>query len=191
MPTVLALDAGLSNLGIAVFEYTDQDWQLAALEVRSTKGIPKAELKKMKGISASDDMARRIRELCEDIEYLFAEYEPDLIVAELPTGGARDSNAIKGMAVGLTIVVATSQFYKIPLIHVTPRNVKITATGSPEASKEEIENIVGEKYPELCEGFKSSRAASGWSGKFEHAADAVMTFHAAQHVDEIKHLEFE
>ena len=124
--------------------------------------------------------------MIKELQDLDEEYVFDLVVAELPTGGAQNANAAESMAIAKTVVACLSTLWDIPLLSVTPSDVKIAGAGKKNASKTEVSNGVAELYPQLRRVYGSARAKSGWNGKFEHVADSIAAFLAVQDDNIIK-----
>ena len=116
---------------------------------------------------------RRIKELLEFMYGIYVEYQPALCIAELAMGGAKDSNAAKGMAISKTVVTAFAWAMDLPILRVNPDDIKKCLGGSKSASKVVIETAVTKQFPYLMRRWGSKSATSGFRGDFEHVADAI------------------
>lgn len=183
---VAALDVAFANTGYAILEYnrSKDQWDLAAHGIIKTK----KESKKRK-IYAADDMVRRIRDICTELDELRNQWEFKLVVAELPSQGGKSSNAVASMAIGSAVIASFTFFRDLSYNFVTPNDVKVAMTGDKQASKEAMENAAVKLYPELIKVYKSNKATSGWAGEFEHVADAIGAFMASKSSPMIKLLE--
>lgn len=169
IPRTLALDVALTNTGAAFF---DENMELKDTAIIKTK---KSQDKK---ILKSIDQMNRIFEICDDLDHLVELHTPQIIVAELPTGGGHSSSAVEGMSIGKTIVCCYSNLRQIPLIPLTPTQVK-KVTGDRTASKEKMQIWAARRYPVLRQAYRSDRSKHGFTGDFEHVADAIGAYHAA------------
>lgn len=156
---IVSFDPALRNLGIAKMEYdpSDKSLTLHDLELVQTEAADKSE----KLRKSTDDLARAkvlheaMKEACQDA---------DIAVSEVPTGAqsARASFAF-GIVLGLLAAVG------IPLIQVSPREVKQASVGISTATKDEMIDWATTKYPLAnWRRYKGKLKADN-----EHLADAV------------------
>lgn len=184
LPTILALDVAFANTGFVVFERCAGKW------VPSEHGIIKtAKETKKRNMYTADDTDRRIRVICSKLDSLYEKWQPNLAVAELPTGGGKSSSSVKAMAIGASVVTSFTFFRGIPLHNVRPDDVKLATTGTRSASKLHIENVIETLYPAVADKYRSTKSRSGWSGEFEHVADAIGAFLAAESSPMVRMLE--
>lgn len=96
MPIVFGIDAGLTSPGFALIQ-TDTDTLLFA-----ECFIPKS----VNHGSKSDFNADRVGEIALRIAELCDSWLPEVVIVELPTGGAKSAGAGRGMALSLATTVA-------------------------------------------------------------------------------------
>ncbi len=146
---ILGIDSGYTAAGFTVVE-TDlrspgkiihgECYETAAYGGTTSK-------KKRESIYKSEDDASRVIAVSDRITELVVRFSPDLSVIELPTGGGKNSGAVKGMAIGATLTVVTLRRCGVDQIYVTPRANKIGSTGNPNAEKPEVFAAVRATYP--------------------------------------------
>ena len=151
---ILCLDIGLRNTGIAV--YSPASKQFIFKECFSTE---KGEGR------VSTDYTVRCRSIFRRLMEINSRYSFRLVIAELPSGGARSSRAISAMAMATAIVSCFSQASGVRLFPITPLDIKrqVKPKGGP-VSKEEVQDYVEAKYGNIL--------PSG--ARREHVADAIM-----------------
>lgn len=166
MKTILGIDIGLQNTGLALLTYDGQE----GFSLRSV-GIIRTRLDKDLDSKAQDDV-RRCRELLYELGG--AELSADAVVAESPTGS---QNAMGMKAYGMCACLLAS--ISKPLFLVSPLEVKRVINPNQSgktkaAGKKTIINWVNERHP----GILDARL-----GVAEHQADAVVAVYAAtQHL---------
>lgn len=72
----------------------------------------------------------------------------------------------------------------IPTIQVTPTEVKLVATGSKTASKQDMIDWAVKQYPNAKWLTKTQKGITSLVSKNEHLADALATIHAGVLTDE-------
>lgn len=173
MKRVLALDVSLQHTGVALVEGHPPEI------IEAYCIVTKKEAKKRK-IYVTDDQVRRIRQITKRLDETIWRYRPALIVAELPTGGAQSASAAAGMGIAKAVVATVAQMSRLPLLVISPTDVKLAATGKKTASKAEVQAAIVRRWPGLGERFASKRSATGYTGQFEHIADALGALIAAE-----------
>ncbi len=173
MSVVLLLDPALRNTGY-VFLDPVSDSIVAHGVLRTKKAAKKRHLR------SADDTVAAIREILRGLRTLVEKHRPVMMVAELPVGGARSSRAAQAMAIAQAVVASVTEYLHVPLEVVAPEDVKKAATGKRAASKEEVQESIVGRWPELGPAYKSTRSASGYDGTFEHVADALGAYMAVE-----------
>lgn len=137
MRYILGIDAGFTSMGIAVCD-TDLNFTCAECFIPDVKRIEKVKLeKKTKKITLSQTEfdTQRIYKISSRIIEVITDYRPDIVIVELPTGGAKSAGAIKGMAMSTALTCATlnvikhSGIHNFELVRITPIQNKKGATG--------------------------------------------------------------
>jgi Holliday junction resolvasome RuvABC endonuclease subunit len=180
---VLCLDPGIAHTGacLAFIKHSIRPTlpKVAWVRLLETKGLTKKKRKAEK-ISKTDDDIRRIQACMLSINGIIKESQPDLIIAEAPVGGARSAAAVKYLAMTTAVLAAiTIYFDDIPVIFLSPYDVKRGFTGKVHAEKEEV----------ISRALRKHRKVRGWprnksgvlmsDSKLEHCADAIAILYAA------------
>lgn len=140
---VLALDPSFRNTGWAVVRLEPEQEVVLAVGCISTK---KAN-KKQKAF-AGDDNHRCAQEIARVLGRLLEEWMPEIVCAEAQAG-SKSSKAAMLMGMGWGIISALTEVREVPVLQVTPVAIKEANTGSKKASKDEIEQAVRQRYPEV------------------------------------------
>ena len=162
---IFGIDAGFNAPGFSIVDQSDSDpTKLRVLfsecfETEAYAGGDRDETYK------SVDDARRMVEISKRIAELVRKYKPDVAVVELPTGGAKSSSAIKGMAIGAAVTVTTLYQLDVPRVLITPSENKAAETGHRDAEKDEVFDAVRRRFPDF-DGWPrvSKRAKKRWRG---------------------------
>lgn len=122
-----------------------------------------------RGLRVADDDARRASELALWLREQLVGVAG--AVAELPTGAAQGARANRAMGLSTGIVVATLALAGLPAEWVTPGDGKRAATGRRDASKEQVQASVLERF--------RWPALGRYAWEREHVADAAAAVLAA------------
>jgi crossover junction endodeoxyribonuclease RuvC len=176
---VLGLDLGLATCGVAVIDlgiwtgHVYEHDRVVTFDVITTEASAKK-----RNVRATADNVRRIRELHDGLLKHVSRRLPVLICAEEQSWPRNSSTCAKiGMAWGVMVSLAT--MYKIPLLQVSPKQIKEAVCGQASASKEDVRRALEERYANL----------PPWPTKkstIEHAADALGAFVACLEDDMLR-----
>jgi Holliday junction resolvasome RuvABC endonuclease subunit len=163
---VAGLDPSTSNFGVckalvdvSTLEVTVDDLILFQTENESKKGV----------IKTSDDL-RRAREVTTFAREAIKDCA--LVVSEIPLGSAAMyNNAILNAGVMIGVLAGLD----VPLIEVSPQDVKIAAVGHRGACKEEMIEWAVKTYPNAPWLMRKLKGKLYPVAKNEHLADAVAT----------------
>jgi Holliday junction resolvasome RuvABC endonuclease subunit len=177
---VLCVDVGLANIGAVVVDpHTSKPYPgpAAAYPLQNIVEFAYCHTEKSDRRVRwrySDDRARRTQEAARFYHELVKKHDIRRAAAELPIGGAPNSQAATDLAIASTVFIATMEINGVAVEFYDPREVKKAVTGKPNATKNEIMDRVAELYPAILEAYppKSSR---------EHVSDAVGVYLAARH----------
>lgn len=136
MSKIMGIDAGLTGPGLAVVEVTAT--RPSGLVLLAECFRPKIEDPTSLSTTLFD--AARCAQIASYIAQMIATYKPDVIVCEFPTGGAKSSAAIKGMAMATAMtsaIIALSAAQGCQLIAITPMQNKKGSAGPAKKSKSE------------------------------------------------------
>ena len=156
---VLGLDPSLTAFG----------WALVSLEERPrviSAGCIRAKLAKRRTKSApkTAGSAARLAAIARGVLEVLDAQKPDRVVSECPTGG-RNAATAKALGQSFAITVTCCEVAGRPAAFVTPLAVKRAATGSTDASKDDVAAGV-----ERLTGWRSSASTAPAR---EAEADAV------------------
>ncbi|MDX7711785.1 RuvC family protein [Aeromonas caviae] len=141
-------------------------------------------------VSTETDKSSRkvVRRNSEDLERARTLYRgarrlaagASIMFVEVPVGSqSARSMASYGICIGLIASLSD-----IPIIEVTPTEVKLSAVGNKTASKREMIAWASELYPDL----PWHQGKSGLADKNEHLADAIAAVHAGVLTEEFARL---
>jgi Holliday junction resolvasome RuvABC endonuclease subunit len=178
---VLCVDVGLANIGAVVVDtlYPFPDARPGQPPLLSHKIVEFAfchteKTDKKSRWRYSDDRARRVQEGARFYAELVRRHGATRAAAELPIGGAPNSQAATDLALASTTFVAAMEILGVAVEFYDPKEVKRAVTGKTGASKDQIMNEVALRYPPILDQFphKAQR---------EHVSDAVGVYLAARH----------
>jgi Holliday junction resolvasome RuvABC endonuclease subunit len=181
---VVGFDPSMSNWGIA-FSYLDLETGYLddpCLSIVSTE----ADKCKQARVNSSD--LQRAEQLA--VIALAEARKAKVVFVEVPVGSqSARAMASYGVCVG---ILGTIRAEGIPLIEVTPTEVKVALTGKKTATKNQMIDAALELYPDSNwpryeqngKGFTKGDIHS----KAEHAADAIATIHAGVHTPMFRNL---
>lgn len=176
---VLGLDPSLRNWGIAQCKYSE-DLGLHDMSVSLIHTDPVKEKmpKNHKDLASAFDIATEIKQFIK---------HTDIVLVEAPVG-SQSSRAMAsyGIVMGLLGAIKASG---LPMIIVTPRDVKKALTNNPEASKNQMIDKAFKLWPGAGWPLHKSRGLSvPIASKSEHMADAIGALYAGLKNPEFKKL---
>ncbi len=167
---ILGMDPSFRNWGwaLAEFEYPDVTiLDIGTLETQRNKKAPKRSLD---DLESSRFLYSGLHSLLDGV---------DLVIAEMPSGS---QSALAAKAYGVTVGLMSS--IGIPLITVSPLEIKQLSTGTANATKEEMIEWAFSKYPNLSWKTKKRNGKESLVKKNEHMADAIAAIHAGTYSKE-------
>ncbi len=174
---VIGIDAAFANTGIALGFYDVQAGRIEMQELRLVSTTADKVNKKV--VRKNSDDLRRAGEVLRFVDAAIADHQPKFAFCEVPFGAqsARAAWAL-GISVGLIAHVMT----QVPLIQVTPKEVKdVVAEKFPD--KAQMISWASKTYPDLNWPTRSGKIVAG---KAEHMADAVAAIHAGVLTDDFR-----
>ena len=174
--TVVGLDPSLRNLGMAKGQLCldTGEFKLTDLSLVSTSVD-----KKNKVVRKNSEDLWRARKLYTALQEFIAGI--DLVCVEIPVGSqtARAMTSY-GVCIGLLASV------KIPMIEVTPLEVKTTTVGSKTATKKDMIDWAVKNYPYGDWLTTKQKGKINLVAKNEHLADAVASIYAGVKSEQFK-----
>jgi len=177
MGLVLGIDPGFASVGYALVEVRPTDERLVRIGVIATK---KVDAKR--AVYAADDNFRRGREIAKALSELVAGNKVLAICAE-SMSFPRNASAAAKVAMCWGVLAALSESQGIPLVQVSPQEVKKQTCGVTVASKLDVLKAVRTRYPtfdSLC------TEAAVTATHLEHPTDAVATVVASLNGDVLR-----
>ena len=177
--TVMGIDAGYGRPGLSVVQFSGPTWDHKTSTLVFS-GYFETERKSDKNTKVAVDDARRITESCEWMQSKVVQFNPDLVVVEMPLSGGRSALAIKGMAMAAGYTVALLSVLKstfgFKVLYYTPYDTKRICTGNHHAEKEEMISAAREAWPTVDFPKKKTRKQGVFSihpGRSEAMADSL------------------
>lgn len=181
---IVGMDPSLSNWGIALatLDLNSMTITVDGLDVITTENEKDKKVKKVVRKNSEDlDRAKLLH-----VGSLAACGDRWMAFAEVPVGSQSSRSMTSyGMCLGVLAAVAAT----LPLIQVTPNEVKLIGTNCRTATKEEMIEAAMLKYPnapwptKMIKGVKTPIAS-----KCEHMADAVFAIEAGIATDEFRQM---
>lgn len=158
MTRVAGIDIGFRNTGVSIFDVDRGSMKLIDSECFRSK--------KVKGSKdyVAEQNAHSIREVLVPVVKFIRDYKVQMLVIELPTGGAKSSSAARALGIATCMAVALTMLAGCEYMYVAPRDVKIATTGDQYAEKNDIIKAMETKFPGILKHKK---------GKREHIADSI------------------
>lgn len=165
---VFGIDPGFASIGFSVVLLDG-----SKTEVPIRMGLlSTAKSNKKSNVLASDDNLRRAREIYVALKPLLisGEYGPVRAVCAETMSYPRNSSAAAKMAMCWGVLAALTEELDIPVLQVTPQDLKKKVCGQPTASKEDIQKALDKRFGKsVIDGLLGKLAA----GKHEHPCDAL------------------
>jgi Holliday junction resolvasome RuvABC endonuclease subunit len=171
---ILGLDPGFANLGwcVAIYEPGPpgprEGLSVTDMGCIETKKDPRKVLVSYDNVRRAQAITRQLRGI---IWELSSDEEPvrlvDAIAIEAMSFPPNASSAAK-MSLCWGVISAVSHLWQMPMIQVSPQDIKEAVTGSRKASKALIETTLSERYPEVSKLLEDTPAS-----RREHPYDAL------------------
>lgn len=168
MKTIVGIDPGFTNLGIAILN-ADTGTVLDAYVVTTKRET------KVRMLATASDNLRRTTELSEAIFAVLAKYKPVMVAMEAPSmSGNASTSMVLGMCFGA--IVGACYSMQIPYAEIPPRDLKKFLTGDSTSDKAAMLKSLQVRCPTIVRimaGHKTAKA------RYEHAVDAAAAcYHA-------------
>lgn len=174
------IDMAFAHMGLALFDAQVHeqgvDFKLLKLELISTDADNAGKV-----VRKSSTELRRAKELREAL-YLFCR-GADFACAEVPSGSMSASAA---RALGIAVGVLAS--CPVPIIEVSPKEVKMASVGSATASKDSIIQWATKRWPSDQWHTAKSKGVVRLTKDNEHMADACAAVVAGTLTEEFKRI---
>ncbi len=167
MTIILGLDPGFANLGHTLVKYGPD-----GKEVPLSMGLFETEKseKKTKVLSANDNF-RRTQEISRFLRSMFdGPHGRVTAVCAEAMSFPRSSSVAAKMAMAWGVIATLTEQFDIPLLQVTPMELKVALTGNKKASKEDVEKSLVDRFPK---GSLDALVVDVTASKHEHPFDAL------------------
>jgi len=171
---VLAIDGSLRNTGALIIE-VEPNGNYSIIDAK----LIKTSKSKDKKLYFSIDYGDRARSIAEGLDKLIKHYGIQYICSEAPSGSQSSSGAYSA---GISIATQETIAYANDLIinWVKERDAKKALCGKISASKLDMQKKAATVLPNhIINVYSSKKSSSGFSGEFEHIADALGVFLAS------------
>lgn len=176
---IASFDPSLNNTGMAFATYNTETGKVTLRDI----DLFESKFEKGKQVRQVSHDYERARAAAEHMRAFIGRHNPQLLCAELPSGGQSARAVLSfGITVGLQAAISP-----VPMIQVTPREVKHAVTGrwdGPEASKAAIMSWAYRTAPDLNWRFQKRLGKMEFLAKNEHSADACAVIYAATETQE-------
>ena len=176
------MDPSLSNFGIAeaILDLDTLAFTVVGLRVIQTE--PEQDKAKRKVVRKNSDDLSRARLLHKGATD--AAKECQLAFIEVPHG-SQSAASMKGYGVCIGIIAAIDAV--VPIVQVTPTEVKVAATGIKTATKEEMIEAMMAEFPDAPWPMQKKKGVMvPIVGEAEHLADAIGAIKAGLKTDEFR-----
>lgn len=177
---ILGIDPSLTATGWSVHEINTDSRQIERVV---TVGVIETAPTKIKSVRKSSDALERSRKIRNELLAVIAQHNIKLAASEVPSGAQSASACYAfGIVVGLLAALP------VPLIEVTPTEVKLATCGNKIADKEDIVRWALELPGPAALAWPFSKQKNDWmipfgsgyvSKKAEHPADSCGAVAAA------------
>lgn len=177
---ILGLDPSMSNFGMAMGLLNLNDGSLNQLNLNLIEAPAEP---KNKGVRQNSMDLERARSIYNRMTETIEAFKPDIICVEIPVGSqSARAMASYGMCIGLLASI------QVPLIQVTPAEVKLAACKSKVATKQQMIEWATNAYPSANWCKRKLKGDIVLTDKNEHLADALGAIYAGVKTDQFKQL---
>ena len=157
---ILGIDPGFSSLGwaVCVAAYPAEVQAVYCGIIRTEKAEKKIQLR------ASEDNINRAQAIYNELAGLILSHKISLVCTE-SMSWPRNAGVVAKMGIVWGVIASVCHQWRIPMLQVSPVEIKKNLTGSKQATKEEMIAEIVSRYPKLI--LPSQKVLQ------EHAADAV------------------
>jgi Holliday junction resolvasome RuvABC endonuclease subunit len=168
---LMGLDPSLRNTGMCLAEVDLATGAITPLEIAmvQTEAAAKTKLQRQNSADLAD-----CRTTFRAVQAQIAAWKPNLVTGEVP-GGGQDARA--ALSFGMSIMLLAS--VPVPIIEVTPKEVKLASVGKGTATKPEMIAWAHAKAPGLAWNTHKRGGKVNLNADNEHMADALAAIFAA------------
>ena len=176
--TIMGLDPSMNNFGMVVGELELNTGELSNIcTYLSSPDKPKDK----KSVRQNSKDLLHCQQQYHNLHGFINQYMPEIICVEIPVGSqSARAMASYGMCIGILSSIGT------PLIQVTPTEVKVAATKSKTATKQDMIDWATKTYPEASWLTRNLKGVQTYTQANEHLADALAAIYAGVKTDDFK-----
>jgi Holliday junction resolvasome RuvABC endonuclease subunit len=167
---LMGIDPALRNTGIAIGDYDILTGKLSIFQIELAQTDIGGDGKVVR--KSSDDLARG-RVIVNEIRKAIALHKPSLAVAEVP-GGTQNARGAFSNGVCCGVLACLT----LPLIEVSPKEVKLAATGDQHATKDQMIQSAVANWPDAGWHMGKVKGKMQLVARNEHMADACAAIQA-------------
>lgn len=160
---VLGVDPGFASFGYSIVQLFPKSEEVLSVNVIRTKKSTKKQQ-----VLVADDNFRRARAIAAMLSEVIAMHTPAAIAAEAMSF-PRNASAAAKVAMSWGILASIVEELQLPLVQATPQQIKKTLTGKTTATKEDVREVLLDRYTNEFDPFMESTPAGQW----EHGFDSV------------------
>ena len=173
--TIVGIDPALRNFGYAI----------ATVDIETGK----FEVTDLELVKTEDDAGTKVRRNSDDLRRCRTHVMAlkrivdgaAMVAAEIPVG-SQSARAMASYGACIGILAACD----VPMIEVTPSDIKVCATGKNTASKDEMIEWAHKKFPKAPWLTRKTKAGTVLKNENEHLADAVGAINASLQTEQWK-----
>lgn len=173
------IDPSLRNFGMVKgdCDLSSGNFDLTSVELIETA----SDNKNKKTVRKNSDDLRRARQIYEAMEAFVKGV--DMAFVEIPVG-SQSSRAMTSYGICIGLLASL----KVPLIQVTPNEVKLAGAGTKTATKQQMIDWATSEFPDAPWFSVIRKGEQVYTGKNEHPADALAAIYAGAKTDTFKQL---
>ena len=169
---VAGFDPSMNNWGMASGQYNSESQEI------QVHGLGVVKPSKQKARRKSETDLGVASQLFAGVDQFLSRWLPHILFVEVPVG-SQSARAMASYAMCITALSAIRFYEDRDFISLTPREVKLSATDDPKASKIDMIDWAVGLYPDLDwprHTVKGEQIIT--TGSAEHMADAIGAIHA-------------
>jgi len=170
-----AIDPSMRNCGLAFGRHFLEENAYIVEQIHLVQTFPVKDKKVRK--SSLDYEA--CREMYSKMSGLLNSHAPQIVFAEMPTG-SQSASGMKSYGISLMLLGTIG----VPVIQVSPQEVKVAAVDSKNASKDTMIKWAVAKWPDLMWAKRTVKGEETLLKRNEHMADACAAIEAGMRTDQ-------
>jgi len=179
---IAGMDPSLSNFGVVLAKLDLDTLEIQVQGMKVIKTEPESDKAKRKVVRKNSEDLERAAILHRGATKVARAVQ--IAFVEVPVG-SQSSRAMASYGVSIGVIAAVQDI--VPIIQVTPTEVKVAATGIKTATKGEMIEAMMTKYPGPWWPMQTRKGiTTPIEGQCEHLADALAAIEAGVQTDEFR-----